>query len=367
LLLGIEDQKTTIYIHQDTKPVLFREMPFGKMNIIQRLSDTFGSHPDEIHSWIRDVGLSGSDEKISRVIADVLEPLVSEIKQSELSARAITKNNIEQILLTGELALMPGLTQWVESTTGKNAAIFKPLRAISPQQLSYSDLTEVQFTKALGLALSVIAIDKLPVLNFRKGAFAKTGAEDDQLLRSLKRVTPYAAVVLMTLFATKFIESQYYKSRLDVADDTLRIAVKNYFGGIADSAARTYMASPEKLKQTVQTDLAKERELSKLFNASKSSPLDLLKSLSTKVGRDVVLDMVKFESGNDTNEPFDEARALKTILVFLVTNPQHIAKLTDVLEKGFELKKDGSEETKIEGKAMYRVTFSGQIGAGKIK
>jgi type IV pilus assembly protein PilM len=361
MILGMEDHKTFIYIHQDNQPILYRELSFGRRTIEAHLENTLNAGPGEAAVWIRDIGLSGVDENIGRSIAECLDPLISEIRQCELSARSVLNVTIDTLYLTGDLALIPSLSDWVEGAIGKRAELFRPLRSLSTNALSYSDTTEIRFARAAGLALAAVSADKLPALNLRKGLFLKAGAANDDLTTAVKQLLPYAAIILVTFFSTKLIESQYYKTKLEATDDTLRIAVKNYFGGISDGAARTYLSNPSKLKQNIQTDLAKERELSKLLTGDKNSPFDLLKQLSNKIGKDIVLDLESFQSGLDDNNPYQEKHSLPTQLNFVVSNPQNLARLTDLLEKSFKFKKGQSEETKLEGRTVYKISFSGDL------
>src|SRR5204862_4329392 len=112
------------------------------------------------------------------LITQALEPLIPEIKQTELSARATLRSGIEQIYGTGELALMPGLTPWLETVTQRQAIIFKPLSQVSVASLNYSDVSESRFAKALALTMVTVPVDKVPAINLRKGDFSKTSVSD---------------------------------------------------------------------------------------------------------------------------------------------------------------------------------------------
>jgi hypothetical protein len=199
----------------------------------------------------------------------------------------------------------------------------------------------------------------------RRGDFAKANAGGDSALDLIKKPLPYLAIMSLVFFATKTIEYNYFKGKLTETEENAKRAVKAYYGGISDSAARTYLADSEKLKRNIQSEVSKERELSKLLSGNPNSPLEFLKTLSQKIGKDVVLDMIAFDTGSDFTDRYVENRPLKTSLTFLVSNPQAIQKLTELLERGFALKKSNSEELTKEGKKVYRVIFSGTLGAVK--
>ncbi len=365
LLLGIEKQKTFFYIHHKGRPVLYREINFGLKTIEHHLEEKLGATQSEIKKWIHDIGVSGVDERVSEAIADALELLVPELKQTELAARAILKTSIEQIYVTGEGALIPGLIEWLEGAAYKKTSLFQPLSQLSSGKVNYSGPSEIRYSKALALAMTMVPIDKLPVLNLRKGAFSKSAGSSASSLDLIKRPLPYLLLTSFIFFGTKAIEYNYYSNKLSDSEDTLKKAVKGYFGGIADSAIRTYLADTEKLKKTVLTDLTKQRELAKLFVPNANSPFDFLRNISSKIGKDTVVDLVHFEAGAENTESYKENKPFNVNLTFVAANAQGLAKLTDTLEKGMGLKKGPSEEINRDGLKGFKISYSGTIGGAK--
>jgi Tfp pilus assembly PilM family ATPase len=365
LLIGFERDVTFFYIHYQGKPILYKEISFGIRTIERLLAEQLGANASEIKNWIQDVGVSGIDQKVSRAIADVLENLIPELKQIELSARGSVRSAIEQIYVTGDGALLPGFLNWLEENSFKRVSLFKPLSAISPSQVNYSDLSEIRYAKALALAMAAIPFDKINPINLRKGEFAKTNANTTSAMDFVKKPLPYVLITLAVFLGTKTIEYNYYKGKVDDSEEILKRAVKNYFGGISDGAARTYVADTNKLKKTIESDLARERELSKLFTANTNSPFDFLKELSQKIGKDIVLDMSQFDVASDLNEPYKENRSAKTSITVLVANAQMLARLNDVMEKTFNLRKGNSEEVTQEGRKLFKVNYSGVITTQK--
>jgi hypothetical protein len=125
------------------------------------------------------------------------------------------------------------------------------------------------------------------------------------------------------------------------------------------------MANIPNLRKTIDKDLAKERELAKLYSPNPNSPLEFLKSLSEKLSKDIVLDMLSFDVGSEYTDKFMENKPVHANIVFVLSNPQSMAKLSEVLEKNFALKRGASEEVHVDGHKAYQVTYSGMIGQGK--
>ena len=370
LLFGLERNKVFFYVHHQNKPILYREIQFGLNKIEQKLEQNFGATQGEIHQWMRDVGVNNIDEKVSNSISDALEVLITEIKQTELSARSTLKMSIDQIWITGEGAQLPGIMSWLEEASGKNVSLFKPLSLIAANQLTYSDSTEIHFAKALALGMSIIPLDKLHPINLRKASFSKTSEGSTSVWEMIRKPLPFIAITALVFFATKSIEFQYYKGRLSDTDEVLKKSVKTYFNttlgsSLSDNATRNYLADTDKLKKTIQTDLTKEREMSKIFAPNNNSPFDFLKSLSQKISKDIVLDMVQFSAGTEITDSYKENRPFKATLSFLVSNPQMLAKLSDLLEKTYKLKKGNSEEITQDGRKVFKIMFSGMVENAK--
>jgi Tfp pilus assembly PilM family ATPase len=365
MLIGFEQNKTFFYIHSKNRPVLYREVSFGVQTIERKLKEAFGASSSELNTWIKDIGVTGIDEQVSNTIADLLEALVPELKQTELAARSQMKGPIEQIYVTGSGALMPGFLGWLEEAAAKRVSLFKPLSMISPAQVSYSDTTEVRFARALALAFVSLPADKINPLNFRKGIFSKENEDQNSLIELIKKPLPYLLITLFVFFLVKTVEYKYYTSKLADTEESLKRSVKSYFGNISDSATRTYMSNIPNLKKTIEKDLTKERELAKLYNPNLNSPLDFLKLLSQKIGKDIVTDLVSFDAGSEYTDKFTDNKPIHTSLTFLIANPQLLARLSDTLEKGFGFRKGASEEVSIEGHKEYKISFTGTVGTGK--
>lgn len=365
LLFGFEQTKTFFYIHAKNKPILYREIPFGIQTIERKLQENMGANRAELTTWIRDIGVTGIDEKVSNAISDLLETLVPEIKQIELAARGQMKHPIENIFVTGSGALMPGFLEWLEDACMKPVTLFKPLSLVSSAQVAYSDMTEVRFARALALAFVNLPADKLSALNFRKGIFGKLNENSNSPIELIKKPLPYLLITLFVFFLVKTVEYKYYSSKIADTEESLKRSVKSYFGNVSDGAIRSYMANIPNLKKTIDKDLSKERELSKLYSPNPNSPLDFLKTLSQKIGKDVVSDLVSFDVGSEYTDKFVDNKPVRVSLTFVLSNPQNMAKLGDTLEKSFALKKGPSEEIKFDGHKAYQISFSGMLGQGK--
>ena len=75
--------------------------------------------------------------------------------------------------------------------------------------------------------------------------------------------------------------------------------------------------------------------------------------------------MVQFSAGQELTDPYKENRPFKASLSFLASSPQVLAKLTDLLEKTYKLKKGNSEEVTVDGRKVFKIMFSGMVENSK--
>jgi hypothetical protein len=64
-------------------------------------------------------------------------------------------------------------------------------------------------------------------------------------------------------------------------------------------------------------------------------------------------------------DSYKENRPFKASLTFLVSNPQMLAKLSDLMERTYKLKKGNSEELTQEGRKIFKIMFSGVVENSK--
>ena len=85
-----------------------------------------------------------------------------------------------------------------------------------------------------------------------------------------------AGVVSFCLFLSLIVQSRVTQSKLSKTDGLLERSVRSFFGPMSPSALKTYMTSTSTLRNSINRELTKQRELSKLFGPSLRSPLEVL-------------------------------------------------------------------------------------------
>jgi hypothetical protein len=211
------------------------------------------------------------------------------------------------------------------------------------------------------MALAWNAGNRSQLVKFRKGAFAPAIQAKSMDLQAFRRPLLALAIVIFSLFSSLFVQSQLTVTKLQETNALLEKNIRSFFGALSPSAVKTYLSSPQTLKSSIQKELVQHRALKLLFSFDPQSPLELLNKISLAVPKDIVSDLIEFQSGSLDTSSSDR----KTLLTFLVTNPQMVERLMTSLGGPLaELEKEKVTETQIrEGEHLvkkWKVIFSGK-------
>ena len=75
-----------------------------------------------------------------------------------------------------------------------------------------------------------------------------------------------AGAIATCLFLSLSVESWVYKNRFKDADAQLEKAIKSFFATSSPSAVRSYLANTKSLRDNIQKELKKQRELAALVD-----------------------------------------------------------------------------------------------------
>ena len=165
------------------------------------------------------------------------------------------------------------------------------------------------------------------------------------------------------------VQSSILQTRLKERDNQLKGAMRSFFGSVSDNAARTYLANPESLRAAIEKELKRARESANVLGLNASSPLVLMKNLSSSVGKDTVVDLMSFQLGAATAQAAGSGgRAEAPIeLVFVSTEQAAAEKLAArIAPKLIDAPKPTVEEIAASGKEprKFRITFRGNATPG---
>jgi hypothetical protein len=237
------------------------------------------------------------------------------------------------------------------------------LSALGSSGVTYNEHTDASFVLAASIALVVASPDRSSAINLRRGQLAKAGQTREFNFAALKKPLAAIGVTMLSLFLSLFVQGSVYKSRLQEADAQLEKSVKSFFGQVSASALRTFVASPSTLRNQVNKDLGKQRELAKLLSPNPRSPLDFLRELSISVPRDVIVDMTQYQVGSSATAPYTPGAETAASLTFYVANAQMAEKIASAVSG----KVGGMQKSKLEeapglgdGPKRWKITLTGK-------
>ncbi len=370
--LHLGHQRSLLYAHYQQAPLFVREIPWSGQELALSVCKKLGIPLDQAEALVRDKGavLSGQQrvqypadvQALATAIDETLDGLVSDIRQATLSAKGSAEGkNVTKLYLTGSLSMIPGLADALGSALSVEIAPLRALSTVSASGVSYSEPTENAFPLALGGALALLGPEKNLVVNFRMGAFAKRApGKSLKQFEALKRPLIGLSIVMATLYVSLFVERIIYQSRLTDLDAQLEKSVKSFFGQISPSATRTYLANISSLKNAMQKELKRQRELQKLLSTSTRFPIDHLKELSRAIPRDLTVDMMSYQVGAAPSEkPPQPPETAK--LMFWVSSAKDAERLTEhVAKKVADLQSSPAEPVTVGGKKRFKISFNGR-------
>ncbi len=374
LLAQLGHEKSTFYLHWRGAPALTHEIPWGGRELTAAICSQYGITLEQAEGAKLDRGfVSTSDiqsditpeqSEFSECLEKSLQTLIVELKQVELMCRSVTRHSIHAIYLAGGTSLLPGLGGWIEERVKTPTRPLLALSSMTSSGVTYSDQTDARFLLAASLTLSQVGSDRTQCLNFRKKKFVKENRSREINFTALKKPLLAVGMVFFCLFLSLIVQSSVHRSQLKTVNTQLERSVRSFFGQISSGGLRAYMSNTNVLRTSINKELIKQRELSRLFGPNSRSPIDFLNSLSSVIPKDVTVDLVQFQSGIPPSDSFVGSEQNTTSsLTFLVTNPQSIEKLANSINGKINHMQRSKTEEVATAEAIskkWKITFSGK-------
>ncbi len=373
LLVKIGNERTILYVHWSGFPVMTREFPWGGRDLTTSICRKYGIPLEQAEQTKRDHGFvlppsqkaqAAPDQvEFSDVILQPLEELIREIRQTKLICKNITHEHLYSIYLTGGTSVLPGLLSLIEEEVQIKTKPLKGLSQLASSGVSYSEETDASFLLAASLALTLVGTDRTQPINLRKGNLAKQAKSRELNYENMKRPLKAVAAITISLILSIIVQTQVFHSRLKTIDSQLEKSIRGFFGQVAGSAIRTYLSNPSTLRDSIKKDLSKAKELAKLYAPNPHSPTAFLRELSLTIPKDTVVDLLQYTAGSSPTANYSPTENDSAELSFLVSNPQNIERLSNVMS----IKMTGGTKPKTEeisssdgASKKWKITFTGK-------
>ncbi|MEF8847268.1 MAG: pilus assembly protein PilM [Candidatus Paceibacterota bacterium] len=159
-VLNLGNDVTTLSVFtEDKELVFFKTMDFGNRDLLNKIADEEGISIKEAKHLKQKFGLNETtrENKVSPIIKEEMEDLIEEIKD-EINYFETNFEKIEQVLLSGKVALTPSLSDYLAERLGKLVQMGNPLVNLKdPSYLGEEDTVHpVIFATTIGLSMSEI-------------------------------------------------------------------------------------------------------------------------------------------------------------------------------------------------------------------
>jgi type IV pilus assembly protein PilM len=368
LLAQIGDQSTLFYIHWRGFPMLGREIAWGGRDLVEALSRKLSLSLEQAENVLRNPSMieDSHPQGLIPLLGEALEGLRREIRHMDLVCKGLCHEPVQRVYLSGGASAVRGLPDWLEDSVRLPVERLRALSSLSPSGVSYAEMADARMSIAAGLAMSQVGPDRSLCINFRKGEFARVGQGRDFDLSALKAPLVASAIAGTIFFISMAVQGRIYGGQLEEKDAQLKKAMSAFFGSVSQSALRTYLASPQSLKNSLQKELEKNRELARVYGPNPKSPLLYLKAMSDGIPKDVVVDVMRFQVGAAAEGGFDPKKESTVTLSLLANDPKAADRLSALLVPKLLQPPKGSEKPSVEevppanGKPRrYRMTWTG--------
>lgn len=378
LLIHAGKSKTTFYCHWNGQPLFCKELAWGGEVLTQHIASVYQISRDEAEQvkcasgyWLnaeQETSATPEQRELSQEIAKASDALILEIKKTIFSIRGLTHQSTHQLYLAGGATLLPGLRSFIETEFQIPTTQLQSLSRLSNSGVSYNEQSDSTFSVASGAALSVVAIDKIKPIQFRKKEFAKNSSES--VINWSAYQTPLwgALSVMVAAFISFNVQIYSYESQIKDLDLKLERSLKDYYGSITRTQIKTYLMNAADLKNKLQKQLDQHKELAKLMIPNPQSPLNYLKDISGQLPRSMAADLVHFQVGSSTQNSFIPNQPQDVTVSFQVKSLQMGEKLAQIIERTLNspqklppeeiLSADGSSQ-------VWKITFKGKTKEAK--
>lgn len=163
-VVDVGSQITHIVVHNGGIPRVVRAVTRGGEEVTELIVSKCGMNRDEADAAKREIGLTGSDQRVADIVAQGVRPLLAELRSSvQYFLAGSSGAQIDRVSLTGRGALLPGFAEVLSEQLGVPVEVVPATQHIrnrwhSGQQPNDQQQTELPTTAvAIGLAMGAAA------------------------------------------------------------------------------------------------------------------------------------------------------------------------------------------------------------------
>jgi general secretion pathway protein L len=287
LYLHLGHSKTILMIIQNNYLLETRSIQMGGLEIVKAIQKTYQISFAEALKGLQEKGFvltkndGATKDQItfSTAIVKALNPLISEIKKTLVEIESDLSVSIQNVQLMGGVSHLVNIAPYMSQKLG---LICTPLNHLTSGIKVYASQTNELLKDsaiAIGLAIEGLKKPKNPAINFRKGAFARSGANATAFWTKWKKTVQYATALLVLFMVYSYSREMMATSLAEKATEALSSVAKSPSVGLKGPQARPDAITKfirEKKKEI--SDHQKLQELQVI-----NSPLEIINKISSSL------------------------------------------------------------------------------------
>ena len=264
-------------------------------------------------------------DQISRTLTEVARELVSNIKQTFIGFDSFFgKENKTAVYVTGGGMRLSGLMDYLSFHLRANVLEIDPLNLV-PHRLDAAEEHSHEMAQVFATAVRPIFSNRLPRVNFRKGAYAFK--QDIQLItQELKHVAVFVVAILLLGVGYYFYADYHYTNKMGILERKIQRLIREEFPEFnagkpatgKDAAGKTldrYLKSAKGKLDTIRSQVSG-------ITGGGLTPLSIMEEISQNLPSktDVVFEVAEFNYSEEfirlkarTNDPRNPAKIVEAL------------------------------------------------------
>ncbi len=334
VFIHLGHSKSILVIVKDGRLLETRSIQIGGLDAVKAIQKTYDISYAEALKGLQEKGFvltkndGATKDQItfSNAIINALNPLIFEIKKTLVEFESTSGITVQNASLLGGLSHLVNVGPFFTQRLG---IMSNPVNHLSSGMKVYAAQTNELLKDsaiAIGLAIEGLKKPKNPAINFRKGEYAKAGADATLFWNKWKKTIQYAAAAIVVFTIYSYSRDAISVSLVGKADSALSTVARSPAVGLRGAEAR-----PGNIRRYIREKKKEINDYQKLGDLKNiNSPLDIITKISSALPpvRSLPVDIrqlsVRSETVNLQGEisTTDQLNTMKSLLRNLAVDKQ---------------------------------------------
>lgn len=328
-ICDIGHSKTNVCLMEGTELRYARTIGIGGLHFTKAIQRVFNLNYEKAESLKLSRGKIvtrvAEADQVSRLLTDVAQELVSNIKQTFIGFDGFFgKETKAAIYGTGGGMKLAGLSEYLSFHLRSNVLEIDPLSLLNHRLADPEDKL-LFMSQAMGSAIRPIFSNRLPRVNFRKGAYAFK-QDIQKITDELKTAGIFLAVIVLLGIGYYFYAEAYFAGRIASLEKKVSQLITTEFpdfGGTTGRPQKVAKGALERYLKSAKSKLATiKSQVESVSGGSGATPLEIMQEISAKLPpkNEVVFELSEFNYSDDfvrlkarTNDPRNPAKIVESL------------------------------------------------------